>query len=78
MIKKSKTAAVVAAAGILTIIGALLRGVMDSRRMRLIEEENKLLLAWIENRHDSGWAERVSDWAKQKAAMRVNGRGDGD
>lgn len=74
MNKKMKIAAWVSAAVLWTIIGALLRGAIDARRVRLVEEENKLLLTWIENRHDAGWAERVSDWAKHKAESRLNGR----
>ncbi|PKN01488.1 MAG: hypothetical protein CVU77_05165 [Elusimicrobia bacterium HGW-Elusimicrobia-1] len=71
MNKKLKSALWIAAGVLWTLSVFALRGAFDARKMRLLEEEKRILLMWMENRHGTDWAKRVASWAEHKAADRV-------
>lgn len=71
MNKKLKSALCIVAGMFWTLATFALGGVFDARKMRLLKEEKRILLMWIENRHGSDWAKRVASWAEHKAADRV-------
>ncbi len=71
MNKKLKSALYIAAGVIWTLAMFALGGAFDARKMRLLKEEKRILLMWIENRHGADWARRVASWAEHKAADRI-------
>ena len=71
MNKKPKSALWIAAGVLWTLAVFASGGAFYARKMRLLKEEKRILLMWIENRHGPDWAGRVASWAEHKAADRI-------